>query len=169
MLALEGSLRRQNPQKLRIEDENLGQKLNFIFNNLLSQNFDINYYLYAVILFNKVRLKVSEQASYTLNSDGRYKPGDFVRIFCVCFFIAFKMIEDNFKLFLEDMELLTGIPAGVLGDMEEGLMNSVFEFRVLVQIEEIKFTEKWLMRCYQCNNRMDYNAMRNGGFGNGCY
>lgn len=162
LLSLEGASRRgswglRSPQVEQQESENLLSKTNFLFNNLLMQNFDESLYLYAMVLFNRFRLKVSENALDS-RSSVKIESGEYIKVYSVCFFIAFKMLEENFKLFLEDIEILSGIQAESLRKLEEELMNEFFHFKVFVSQEEIIAARRWLMKMYQCNRQVSWGG-----------
>lgn len=156
LLSLEDFLERQRttkkrePSNILPEQEenstNLSQKTTYIFNNLLLQNFDVTIYLYAFVLFNKARFRINERSM-------KLRKGDLVKIYSVCFFIAFKMVEESHKMFIEDLSILTGYSEEEMSQLEEFILIDVLDFKVFIRQEEIDINARWLANVYRNSQR----------------
>lgn len=157
LLSQEGYLMRKRRghyvQEQREEDEKLLTRTTQFFNNLLMQDFDSNLFLYAMVLFNKAVMLSQKKRTPLLGLNG----GGSLKLYSVCFLIAFKMLEETFKIFLEDMEILSGYSKEEIKDLELRLLTDIFDFQTVVKEREIKMAQRWLMNVYQCNQHLVWN------------
>ena len=116
--------------------------LNRVFKNLLLQKFNKNYYAYAFCLFNRVLQ--SEQCAEKLP----VSPGDVTKIYCVCFFIAFKMLEDCPIMFTEDLSTLTGYSVEMIEALEKVVLTDVLGWSAWVTKKEVEVCKAELITEY---------------------
>lgn len=126
----------------------MAKKLTRIFKNFLLQNFQPELYLYASVLLDRVVSK-AQIAEKKLEKAIQFEKGDFIKMFFICFFLAFKMLEDNYTMFLEDLEELTGFKISMMRKLEVALVVNVFQFDIFVSDREIRREVKGLRNIYE--------------------
>ena len=87
-----------------------------------------------------------------LDTDGSenllLKSGDITKIFCVCFFISFKMLEDLQMMFVEDLATLTGFNIEMLEALEKAILVDVLEWKTWVSEKEVETCKTALITDY---------------------
>lgn len=71
-------------------------------------------------------------------------PGDIFKIFAVCFFIAFKFLADDQRLFLQDIADLTGMKISKIEELEQAFLLNVLKFDLYLS-ESIMISERNLI------------------------
>lgn len=148
LLKLEGILDIWETEELTEEDQELIQTLLMNFKNFLAQGFEDYFYLHAMVLLHRVKIRM-DFAQYQEEGSVQFFQGDFINIFFTCFFISFKILEENYSMFLEDLELLTGISSEIIEDMEITLLTELLEFEVVVSKEQLIMAEKDLVKIFR--------------------
>ena len=108
-----------------------------------NNNFEPIIMPLAVRYFKRVMKKAKKHRSSKTFYKLKFlkKINDIFAIFSICFFIAYKMIYDLERLFIEDMSTLTGLEECVLEEVEVSILTDFLEFNLCRDLKNLPMEE----------------------------